>query len=273
MLNWLTPWPRLLGTNETPPASIRGRGSAAPMQVSVRIPNDRIAVLIGKGGETRKAIEDASGTVLVVNSQTGDITIDWKDGEQFDPIIQMKLPDLIKAIGRGMSPKRALRLLDDDLFFLLLDMREWVGKQANQQRRMRGRLIGRNGRIRKLIEEHSGCEMAVYGSTIVLVGDEEGLPLASNAVERILRGSEHSTVIKGLERESRERRLRSRKLENMEERTVSAGGEFENLVPGLADARRRQRRYRSSAVDPDDEQDVDEVMELAEDESINWSEE
>ncbi len=138
---------------------------------------------------------------------------------------------------------------------------------------MRGRLIGRNGRIRKLIEEHSGCEMAVYGSTIVLVGDEEGLPLASKAVERILCGAEHSSVIKRLERERRERRIRARKLENMEERTDQVGVEFEALVPGLADARRRQRRYMSSEDDPDDEQEADEVMELAEDESVNWSEE
>ena len=137
-------------------------------------------------------------------------------------------------------------------------------------------MIGRNGRIRKLIEEHSGCEMAVYGSTIVLVGDEEGLPLASKAVERILCGSEHSSVIKRLERERRERRMRARKLENMEERTAEEGVEFEALVPGLADARRRQRRYMSSEEsedDPDDEQESDEVMELEEDESVNWSEE
>ena len=236
---------------------------------------DRVAVLIGTGGETRRAIEKASGAGLDVNSQSGEIGIIWEEGGYIDPIMQMKLPDMIKAIGRGMSPKRALRLLGDDLFFQLVDMREWVGKRANRQRRMRGRLIGRNGRIRKLIEEHSGCEMAVYGSTIVLVGDEEGLPLASKAVERILRGAEHSSVIKRLERERRERRLRARKLENMEERAAPpAEVEFEALVPGLADARRRQRRYMSSADDADDEQEVDdEVMELAEDESVNWSEE
>jgi len=243
------------------------------MHASVRIPMNRVAVLIGTGGETRRAIEKASGAALDVDSQSGEISIIWKEGDDIDPIMQMKLPDMIKAIGRGMSPKRALRLLGDDLFFQLVDMRDWVGKRANQQRRMRGRLIGRNGRIRKLIEEHSGCEMAVYGSTIVLVGDEEGLPLASKAVERILCGSEHSSVIKRLERERRERRMRARKLENMEERTAEEGVEFEALVPGLADARRRQRRYMSSEDDPDDEQESDEVMELEEDESVNWSEE
>ena len=80
-------------------------------------------------------------------------------------------------------------------------------------------------------------------------------------------------MIKRLERERRERRIRERKLENMGERTDQVGVGFEALVPGLADARRRQRRYMSSEDDPDDEQEADEVMELAEDESVNWSEE
>ena len=80
-------------------------------------------------------------------------------------------------------------------------------------------------------------------------------------------------MIKSLERERRERRLRARKLENMEERGAPNEVEFESLVPGLADARRRQRRYMSSTDDADDEQEVEEAMELAEDESVNWSEE
>ena len=205
-----------------------------------------------------------------IDSQTGDIGIGWKEEDAFDPIMQMKLPDLIKAIGRGMSPKRALRLLDDDLFFLMLDMREWVGKQANQQRRMRGRLIGRDGRIRKLIQEHSGCEIAIYGSTIVLVGDEDGLPLASNAVERILRGAEHSSVIKSLERERRDRRLRSRKLENIEERSAPTSSDFDVLVPGLAAARRRQSGGEGKDSDEAGEEPDENLLELAEDESISY---
>ena len=80
----------------------------------------------------------------------------------------MKFPDVIRAIGRGMNPERALQLLNDDHHLMLYDMREYVGKNANQQRRIRSRLIGRNGRIRELIEEHSGAEIVIYGSTCLL---------------------------------------------------------------------------------------------------------
>jgi ribosomal RNA assembly protein len=242
------------------------------METIVRVPKDRIAVLIGRSGVTRKALEEGSGAAIVIDSRTGDVTLTWPV-EGADPVLMMKLPDLVKAIGRGMAPKKALQLLDDDCYFQLYDMREWVGKQPTQKSRMRGRLIGRDGRIRRMIEENTGCEMSVYGSTVVLIGDEDGLTLANSAVERILRGAEHSTVIKMLERERRQRKMRVRRLDSIEERRPETSAGFEELVPGLADARRRQRRFTNSQVDPEDEKSVDEMMELQEDESITYAEE
>ena len=169
------------------------------MEGLARIPQDRIAVLIGRKGATRRALEEATNSTLHIDSTSGDVSVVWND--EFDPIVRMKFPDVIRAIGRGMNPERALQLLNDDHHLMLYDMREYVGKNANQQRRIRSRLIGRNGRIRELIEEHSGAEIVIYGSTVVIIGDEEGLPLAGQAIERLLQGAEHSSVLKHLETE------------------------------------------------------------------------
>ena len=49
---------------------------------------------------------------------------------------------------------------------------------------------------------------------------------------------------------------------------------FAALVPGLEAARRkRQRRYKDAQVDPDDDSAIEEMMELAEDESVGFEEE
>jgi ribosomal RNA assembly protein len=240
------------------------------MEGLARIPQDRIAVLIGRKGVTRRALEKATNAKLVIDSSSGDVSVIWT--ETFDPILRMKLPDVIRAIGRGMNPERALQLFEDDHHLRLFDMREYVGKNANQQRRIRSRLIGRNGRIRELIEEHSGSEIVVYGSTVVIIGDEESLPLASQAVERLLQGAEHSSVLKHLETERRKKRMSSRHLESME--TDEGGDLFGALVPGLDAARRqRDRRYKDAQVDPDDAGAVEDMMTLAEDESIGFEEE
>ena len=242
------------------------------MELLARIPKDRIAVLIGKGGRTRKMIEKACGAEIEVDSTTGDVSADW-GSEKVDLIIRMKMPDVIRAIGRGLAPKRAVKLLDDDVFLRMYDIREWVGRQPNQTRRMRSRLIGRNGRIRSLIEEITDTEMAIYGSTVLVIGDEDGLALATPAIENILNGAEHGTVLHGLEQDRKRMRIQSRSLESFEPSGESSDN-FDLLVPGLADARRRrERRYKSSQVDPEDEEEVSEMLELADDELISLEEE
>lgn len=242
------------------------------MELLARIPKDRIAVLIGKGGRTRKMIEKASGASIEVDSSTGDVMADWGESE-VDPILRMKMPDVVRAIGRGLAPKRAVKLLEDEVFLRMYDIREWVGRQPNQTRRMRSRLIGRNGRIRSLIEEMTRTEMAIYGSTVLVIGDEDGLALATPAIESILNGSEHGTVLHGLEQDRKRMRIQSRSLESYDVDS-SDSDEFEALVPDLADARRRrERRFKSAQVDPDDAEEVSEMLELAEDESISFEEE
>ncbi len=232
------------------------------MEHLARIPQDRIAVLIGKGGETRRMLEEACGASLEIDSKSGDVMADWEEG--VDPVIRMKMPDVIVAIGRGLAPKRAVQLIQDEVFLRMYDIREWVGRQPNQTRRMRSRLIGTNGRIRSLIEEMSNCEIAIYGSTVVVMGDNDGLALSTP----------HSTVLHGLEQDRKRQRLRSRRLESHEERRSDEGSTFETLVPGLAEARRRrERRHRSSQVDPDDEEQVSGMLELGDDEEVVYEEE
>ena len=243
------------------------------MEHLARIPQDRIAVLIGKGGETRRMLEEACGATLEIDSKNGEVMADWGEGS-VDPIVRMKMPDVIVAIGRGLAPKRAVQLIQDEVFLKMYDIREWVGKQPNQTRRMRSRLIGRNGRIRSLIEEISRCELAIYGSTVLVIGDEDGIALAAPAIEGILRGSEHSTILHGLEQDRKRQRLRSRRLESYEGHSTDESSTFETLVPGLAEARRRrERRFKDSQVDPEDEEEVSSMLDLADGEEIVYEEE
>ncbi len=234
-----------------------------------RVPKDRIAVLIGKGGQTRKMIENSCGGSLSIDSQTGDVSIVWD--EEVDPIKKMKIPDVINAIGRGLAPKRAIQLIEDEMFLRIYDIREWVGRQPKQTKRMRGRLIGTNGRIRTLIEEFSNCEIAIYGSTVVVIGDSEGLELATPAIEGILRGSEHGTVLFGLEKDKKRQRLKSKNLDTFQERGKLSTDSFENMVPGLSEARRKRRKEDN--ILPHSDKEKQEITNLVEDESILFGEE
>jgi len=116
--------------------------------------------------------------------------------------------------------------------------------------------------------------MAIHGSTVLVIGDQDGIALAAPAIEGILRGSEHSTVLHGLEQDRKRMRIQSRRLESHEERSPRDSSKFDTLVPGLAQARRRrEERHKTSQIDPSDSDEVSEVMQLADDESVAFEEE
>ncbi len=247
-------------------------------QTLPRVPKDRIAVLIGSKGTTVKALRDACGCQRIeVDSESGDVDVIWGESGTYDPVRALKLPDVIKAIGRGMSPTSAIRLLDDQHFFEMVDLRDFVGKRSNQQRRIRARIIGREGKIRTRIEQLTNTEISIYNSTVVIIGEEDGLYSARQAIEMLAGGSEHGSVIHFLEKDRRRARIQSRSLEMLETREEIVDPltqRFEDLVPGLdLAADRRNRRMKASQVDPTNPEEVEEVMELADDERIVWEEE
>lgn len=241
-----------------------------------RVPKDRIAVLIGSKGVTAKSIRNASGCKeLNIDSESGEVEAIWGEAGTYDPVKAMKLPDVIKAIGRGMAPKAAIRLLDDNHFFEMVDLRNFVGKRSNQQRRIRSRIIGSQGKVRKLIESLTDTEITIYKSTVVIIGEQEGLFAARQAIEMLAGGSEHGSVLGYLEKDRRRAKLSNRSLESIELRSDNPNsGGFEALVPGLADiSDRKSRKMKAAQVDPENEEAVNAMMELSDDEEIIWEEE
>lgn len=165
---------------------------------TIRIPQDRVGAIIGANGETKKMIQNISGINFDVDTEEGEISV-YDDVETADPLMALKIMDVIKAIGRGFSPERATRLFDDDEYLEVIDLKEVVGNRNNQLSRIRGRIIGRGGRTRQIIEDLTGCYVTIYGNTVALIGNSISLPVAKHAVELLLNGSEHATVYHYLE--------------------------------------------------------------------------
>ena len=164
---------------------------------SIRIPQDRVGTLIGTKGETKKMLQNISGIKIDVDTE-GEVMI-HDDAETADPLMALKIIDVIKAIGRGFNPDRATRLFDDDEYLEVVDLKEFVGGRNNQLSRIRGRIIGKDGKTRQIIEDLTGVYVTIYGNTVALIGNSISLPVAKHAVELLLNGSEHATVYHYLE--------------------------------------------------------------------------
>jgi len=170
----------------------------------IRIPKERIGILVGPDGKTKAYIEKRLKIRLEVDSEDGGITIILTE-EQTDPSMLFRAKDLVTAIGRGFAPETAFRLLrNDDDVFDMVDLRLVFGRSDTDIKRIKGRIIGAEGKTRRLIEELTEANVTVYGHTIGIIGSYEEADAARNAVQMIIEGCEHKTVYRYLQRKRTE---------------------------------------------------------------------
>ena len=86
-----------------------------------------------------------------------------------------------------------------DYYLEVVDIRDYVGRSKKRLGIIRGRLIGREGKTRRIIEEMTGCDLAIQGHTVSIISDLDGLEASKVAVSMVLAGSEHGSVYKYLE--------------------------------------------------------------------------
>lgn len=166
----------------------------------IKIPGERIGVLVGPSGSVKKMLEERTGAGLDIDSETGAVSI----GSSGDPLQAMRLMDVVRAIGRGFSPENALSLLEDEILMLdVMDLSKASSSKSGIDR-IRGRIIGKNGRTRETMERLTDCKVSVYGKTVSLIGNPEHVKIARNAIEMLVDGVPHGTVYGYLEKKSQE---------------------------------------------------------------------
>lgn len=167
-----------------------------------KIPRERIAVCIGTNGETKKHIEESTHTKITIDSADGNVLVE-STPKTDDPLAVWRARDIILAIGRGFSPKRALKLLDEDMFLEVIFIDESASTQK-ALKRVRGRLIGERGKTRRIIEEMTGVALSIYGHSVAIIGTIERTNAAKEAVQMLLKGMPHKSVYSFLDRKQRE---------------------------------------------------------------------
>jgi len=165
------------------------------MKKEIKLPRDRIGAFVGKNGSTKNDIENKFGVKLNVNSATGLISvIDINSDYQF-----FKLTHFINAVGSGFSPERAFRLISDDEILLKLDLKEYSGKSINSLNRIKGRIIGLNGKTRTIIEDMTNTYVSIYRHHVSILGEYNETKIALESIKLLASGSPHKVVYSLLE--------------------------------------------------------------------------
>ena len=177
-----------------------------------KLPLDRIGVLIGHDGRVKEEIMKHTNTRITIDSKTGTVIIE-PASPSTTALQLMKARDIVRAIAYGFSPERASRLLDEDQILIIIDLRQYVGDRPNHLQRVKGRIIGEEGKARRTIEEVTGTYISIYRDYVAIIGDYESANIAKEAIEMLVQGRQHSTVYRFLEREMYlEKRRRMREL-------------------------------------------------------------
>ena len=166
---------------------------------SIKVPIERIGVLVGKEGVIKAEIERRCGVLLEIDGESGEARISYSI-EKLEESNPFKASDIVTAIGRGFSPERAFALLEDDKILTTIDLREYAGKSENAMTRIRSRLIGTEGKARRLIEQLTETQISIYGHTVAIIGDTENSKIAQEAMTKLAAGATHKATFNMLQK-------------------------------------------------------------------------
>jgi ribosomal RNA assembly protein len=155
---------------------------------------DRIAVFIGNKGEQKKQFEEKFNCKLDIDSKNGEVIM-----QSDDAIAKFVLSNIVHAINYGHSPQNAMKLEDENFVLDVIDIKTMI-KDHNRLKIVIGRVIGKEGSTRKLMEDITKCSVAVKDSYVSVIGPFENTTLVHEALEMLINGSSHKSFYGFLER-------------------------------------------------------------------------
>ncbi|WP_407355381.1 KH domain-containing protein [Methanolobus sp. WCC5] len=166
----------------------------------IKVPKDRVGAIIGPKGRVKQIIEDKSTAKLDIDSENGTVEIIPGD----DPVGAMRAEDIVNAIARGFNPDKTFSMFDEDLLMLdVIDISKYTSTQK-ELLRLKGRIIGKNGKTREITERLTGVKLSVYGKTVSMIGTPERNQIARTAIEMLIEGATHGSVYSYLEKKRQE---------------------------------------------------------------------
>ena len=97
---------------------------------------------------------------------------------------------VIKSLARCFKKEDAFLLFNEDYVLYVIP----ISKNKRALYRIRSRLIGTRGRVKRKIEQLTRTKISVYGKTVSIIGRGEEIEIARTAIEKIIAGASHSKV-------------------------------------------------------------------------------
>jgi ribosomal RNA assembly protein len=166
---------------------------------TIKVPQKRIKTYQDRDCAVLKKLTSELG--VEAKLADGNVEIDGEGGAAW--VASM----VVNAINLGFSPERAYKLLNDEYYLEVIDLDTYFGRSEKLVERYLARVIGKEGKAKKVLEELSDAHISVWEHKVAIIGTFEELHDAREAINRLLEGSTHAGVYSYLERNKKLRRI------------------------------------------------------------------
>jgi ribosomal RNA assembly protein len=119
-----------------------------------------------------------------------------------DALSEYNAMNVMHAFARGFDFNTACKLLSDDYFFKSINLKE-VLKNENHIRRIKARIIGREGKTKSYVQSVSGVDLMIYGDTVSMIGKVDEIEVALAAINVLLESGMHNKAYTLMEKAKR----------------------------------------------------------------------
>ncbi len=109
---------------------------------------------------------------------------------------------VLEAINFGFPIPIAKTLITEEVLFEQVPIKEHT--RSSVLERVRGRIIGTDGKTLKSLSELTGCALELHENVVGIIGDSEQMKIAREAIIGLIRGSKHGNVYAFLEKHQKE---------------------------------------------------------------------
>jgi ribosomal RNA assembly protein len=154
------------------------------------------SIIFSNTSEVKKAKEELEKKLGITLEIVGKrVTIIGEGINEYEASI------VLEAINLGFSAKKALVLLDPDIQFRRINIKDFT-KRKNL-RDVRARIIGREGKTKRTIEDLTDSTIVVKDNSIGVIGYADSIENILTALRNLIRGSKEANVYRFLEEMNR----------------------------------------------------------------------
>ncbi|MFP4115930.1 MAG: hypothetical protein ACLFTQ_01885 [Candidatus Aenigmatarchaeota archaeon] len=110
----------------------------------------------------------------------------------------LRAENILDALFEGFTLDESFKLLNKRNQLKVVHLNDYTSSGMSLEK-LKGRIIGENGRTKELIEELAKVSISVHGKNVSLIGGPEGIGAATRAVEMLVNGKPHGKVYRYLE--------------------------------------------------------------------------